>query len=319
MNPGTVVLRQQVFSLLDGTFVVQHEPQRVQELFSSRYRLYDPQRDYGHAITDYELQQLYLAGWVSYFDETTITLEIADTEYLLRGKRHRLYYLNTTLPEALLQPIQHLLEQVGLQERYLARQQRGFVVILGRDGKPFANIEDSQKAQQQLQALAPRFLTRLTPSFVEAEAPSLPFDETEPLTPEWLQGFYRSDSEGDTSVTHGKSVVLAVRQDEERQAIATLLQEMGMNIHHALSGKDVVMLMEDHECDGLVTDFQLSDMHIWTMLGTLKESVNLKNVPIVVLMDNPTVLPVFSVTSVIRPFSIVTLRSSIWDAFKKRG
>jgi len=116
-------------------------------------------------------------------------------------------------------------------------------------------------------------------------------------------------------VTDGKEVVLAVRHSDERQAVTQLLEEMHMVIHQAESGQDAIYLLEDHACDFLVMDIQLSDMHAWKMLGKLKESVAIANLPIIVIMDEPTVIPLDNVTPVVRPVSMAKLKAIIHQIF----
>jgi DNA-binding NtrC family response regulator len=119
------------------------------------------------------------------------------------------------------------------------------------------------------------------------------------------------------TVTEGKTVVLAVRDEQERQAVTKLLQEMKMEVHHAESGWDAIHLLEDHTCDFLVMDIILSDMHAWKMLGTLKESVNLDKLPTIVIMDmdEHAKVPLGNVTTVVRPVALNRLRKLIDDMF----
>ncbi|MDQ7025053.1 MAG: response regulator [Anaerolineae bacterium] len=118
-------------------------------------------------------------------------------------------------------------------------------------------------------------------------------------------------------MTEGKIVVLAVRQLDERQAVSQLLEDLQMEVHHAESGWDAIHLLEDQPCDFLVMDIQLSDMHAWKMLGTLKESVNLDTLPTIVIMDidEQAKVPMSNVTTVIRPVAIARLRHIILDMF----
>lgn len=116
-------------------------------------------------------------------------------------------------------------------------------------------------------------------------------------------------------MTDGKEVVLAVRHVDERKAVTQLLNDMHMTIHQAESGQDAIYLLEDHACDFLVMDIQLSDMHAWKMLGTLKESVDVASLPIIVIMDEQTVVPLANVTPVVRPVSMAKLKAIIHEIF----
>lgn len=116
-------------------------------------------------------------------------------------------------------------------------------------------------------------------------------------------------------VTDGKDVVLAVRHDDERKAVTHLLEDLNMQVHQAPSGRDAIHILEDHACDFLVMDIQLTDMHAWKMLSILKESVDLSNLPTIVIMDETTVVPLASVTPVVRPVSMAKLKNVIINLF----
>lgn len=116
-------------------------------------------------------------------------------------------------------------------------------------------------------------------------------------------------------MTDGKEVVLAVRQQDERTAVTHLLNELHMTVHQAQTGRDAIYILEDHACDFLVMDIQLDDMHAWKMLYTLKESVDLSALPTIVIMDEPTVVPLNNVTPVVRPVSMAKLKNVIMKLF----
>lgn len=116
-------------------------------------------------------------------------------------------------------------------------------------------------------------------------------------------------------MTDGKEVVLAVRAEDERIAVTQLLEELHMTVHQARTGRDAIYILEDHACDFLVMDIQLSDMHAWKMLSTLKESVDLASLPTIVIMDEATVVPLTNVTAVVRPVSVAKLKNVIHNIF----
>jgi hypothetical protein len=51
------------------------------------------------------------------------------------------------------------------------------------------------------------------------------------------------------------------------------------------------------------------------MLYTLKESVDLASLPTIVIMDEPTVVPLNNVTPVVRPVSMAKLKNVITKLF----
>src|SRR5574337_598202 len=70
---GSVVPRHFVFIMADGAFVVQLNENRVQDLLTGQFHVLDD-RSYGHAITDYELNQLKVAGLVEDFNRNYVWL-----------------------------------------------------------------------------------------------------------------------------------------------------------------------------------------------------------------------------------------------------
>lgn len=117
------------------------------------------------------------------------------------------------------------------------------------------------------------------------------------------------------SGTQGKDVALVVRHEDERQAVADLLEELGMTVHHAQSGQSAIFLLEDHTTDFLVMDAKLEDMHAWQMIGILKESVDVFSLPTVIIADEPMGMPLTNVTVVVRPVSVAKLRQVIFGIF----
>ena len=116
-------------------------------------------------------------------------------------------------------------------------------------------------------------------------------------------------------LTDGKEVVLAVNDSDERDAVGQLLQGLHMIVHHAYSGQDAIYLLEDHNCDFLVMDVQLSDMHAWKMINQLKEVIDITTLPTIVIMDEKTSFPLSNVTSVVRPVSMAKLKHIIFSLF----
>lgn len=117
------------------------------------------------------------------------------------------------------------------------------------------------------------------------------------------------------SVTTGKCIVVALQQEEERQAISSVLDDLGMTIYHAQSGRDIAMILEDHPCDCLLMDVKLSDMYAWQVLAKLKEFMSVTHLPIVVIMDEQTVMPMGNITPVVRPVAIKRLKAVIGGLF----
>ncbi len=317
---GTAWLRQHIFTLEDGTFVLQRDDRTVEELLTGQLRPFERWTHSGQAITDYELSQLQSAGYIVAYDDEYVKLNSRDALHTVANQetRERVYYLTTTLPAVLRGYVEQLLRRIGADEEFLALTHNGFVVILRREGRAFASAWDSDQAEQQLRQQTQHVLNRLATAFIEGEKHAIPYtvEQHDVADQTHMSKQISNANRGENSVINGKVVVLAVRQEEERQAISHLLHDLGMVIHHAQTGREAILIMEDHTCDSLILDIQLTDMHAWAMLGTLKESVDVSQLPVLVLMDEQTVLPPGNITPVVRPFSMVWLRSTLNALFK---
>ena len=168
----TLVPRTRLFVLLDGTFVVRWSENRVQELESGHYRTYS-KRDYGAPITDYELNQLKVAGLIEWFDRETVRLcplperpEVVAPN-VWEQNRIRSYYLNTTLPGSLLQDVIDLLDDLSLSDNFQPRVRDDFVVLWGSKGISFHKFDDVEKARHLLASAAPEAFENTVVAFIE--------------------------------------------------------------------------------------------------------------------------------------------------------
>ncbi|RMG82735.1 MAG: hypothetical protein D6712_14140, partial [Chloroflexi bacterium] len=226
---GSPVSRYQVFTTSDGTFVVQWEPNYVQELLSGRYRAYEHKTDFGHPISDYELKQLKAAGRVEHFNRRYVWLYALPergrfkVKTLEKSSRVRTYYLSTTLPGNHLPEIQALLKELELDQELLARNRNDFVVILGKNGAAFRSLGEAERAQVALQERAPEAFKNLTVAFTETKnntSHQSPMPLTEPTLDDLIA------SQEDTSCTEDRQVVLAVTEQDEQEALVELLEKL---------------------------------------------------------------------------------------------
>ncbi len=320
---GSPVSRYQVFTLADGNFVVQWEASSVQELLSGRYRPYEHMKDFGHPITDYELNQLIAAGRIEHFDRNTVWLyalpetgRFGNIRTLDRGDRIRVYYLSSNLPKSALAEAQTRLVELGLANDFLARSRNNMVVLLGKNGMPFRHLQDAEKAQRLLESRVADIFHDLAIAFVETKVDAThQISESADPASDDLNLKEIIASQGDVTVTENKCLVLAVNQVEERETFTNLfIEKMRLNVQHADSGLKAVQLVEDFSPDVLVTDSTLPDMHVWQLLSKLKEIGRLSDLPVIVITDEPTFgATVAKVDSlIVRPVALARLRHSIW-------
>lgn len=323
---GSALARHQIFSLADGTFVVQWDEKKVQELLSGRYRDFDHRRDYGHAVTEYELKYLKAAGRVEHFNKNYVWLytlpeqgRTTANRTMGRGERVHAYYLSTTLPKSQLKNVQATLSSQGLDTQFEARVRSSVVVLLRYDGRPFANVEEAEAAQAALLAQVAELFTDLTVAFVELDLRAMKHAFSPRETEELLSLDELIASQGDTTVTAGREVVLALTEAEERTAFVELFAEMKLNVSEAGQGHDAIELLEDNPPDLLVMDMILPDMHGYQLISKVKEIEPLRDLPILIITDEVNLsLTVARAEYMTRPVSIARLRHNVWKMLNER-
>lgn len=331
---GSAVPRHFVFILADGAFVVQWDESRVQDILTGEYRSL---RDdgFGHAITDYELNQLVSAGRVEYYNRNWIWLYALpepnrfETELKTQERvpdRVRAFYLNTTLPKSQLDNVRSLLANLGFGEDFSAQGRAGLVAIAGRDGNPFLHFKEAEQIQRRLQAKAPEMFSDSAIAFIEMRPEDTrqngdvkpPEDNTDLAT--------IIASQTDVSITRDKRMLALVTHDDERLIIAELAHELKLDVQFALSGSEALQLLEDGQPDVFLMDLELPDIHGWALISKLKEIDSLRDLPIIVLTEHT--MPhqqslAFTVAKVdlylTKPVSKARLRQNIWMSLKNQA
>lgn len=330
---GSPVPRTSVFILADGSFVVQWGESRVQELLTGRYRSYKDS-DFGHAITDYELNQLKAAGRVEHYNRQYIWLfalpETGRFDHLKSGapnhNRVRSYYLNTTLPKSRLEEIETLLTATGLDADFLARSRGDLIAILGKNGATFRDLQEAELAQKHLIANAPAVFRHTAVAFIETTDSPNHYHQAD-------RGFETVDlksliaSQTDTTLSRDKRVVLVIGPDDERAAVEKMLTDMLMDVAAADNAREGLQLLEDAHPDLLIMDLQLPDMHGWEMLAKLNEIDSLRHLPKIIIADHSTshdaqsfALAVVKVDIyLVKPVSMAQLRQNVWMTLRSNS
>jgi CheY-like chemotaxis protein len=113
----------------------------------------------------------------------------------------------------------------------------------------------------------------------------------------------------------GKLIVMVVNQDDEREAFTMMLEALQATVKDAASGAAALALLEDYTVDLLIMDVQPPDMHGWQLIAKVKEIDSLRQLPVIVISDQPSVMPMTKpVVSLIRPVSIARLKQNILEA-----
>lgn len=337
IHSAAAVPRHDVFVLVDGTFVIQWDETRVQDLLTGRFRDYYDE-DFGHTITDSELNQLKAGGRVEHFNRVYVWLfslpEVGRyarpmrTQERARSNRVRSYYLNTTLPKSQLANVESILVSTQLADDFTALEEGDLIAIRGKNGSFFSELEAAENAQKQVIAAAPGIFKDVAVAFIEVVQDGTSAKEEIEYVPGLLDLDTIIASQSDTTLTEGKHIVLACEDHDESAAFLNVLLKMKLNVRHAVTGSSALQLLEMEDCptDLLVIDLHLPDIHGWQMLSKMKEIDSLQHLPIVVIADSTSASDhAFALTIakvdmyLVKPVSSMRLRQAVWLTFKNRN
>lgn len=327
IHNGSAVPRYQVFVLGDGTYVVQWTETSVQDMLSGAYREYQLQ-DFGHRVTDSELEQLKSSGVIEDYDQAYVWVyalpednRFGEIRTLKNSPVHaRSYYINTTLGIDMLTDLQCCIDDLQLSESYCACTHEGLVAVLGKDAMPFGSLKDAENAHRKLCTQAPDMFENSAIAFTESDNDFSASGDTEEESID-LDALIASQT--DTTVTQGKYVVVACKDDAERHAIMQLLSSMEMAVHGVATGQEALRLVEEEPVDLLVMDSRFDDMHGWAMLGRVREIDHADRTRVIVLADEGAGDQVFALTVanvdvyLHKPISMAHLRQSVWSTLKE--
>lgn len=322
IHSGSPIPRHQVFVLDNGDYAVQWREDSVQDLLTGRYSEYKP-RDFGHRVTDLELEQLKTAGVVEEYDQAYVWVFALPEDHNFNGlrtqtessNRARRYYINTTLPAEKLEALQAELGTLDLAESICACEHEGLVAVLGRETVPFSNLKDAENVQRKLQGQLPEFFKNAAVAFTELGSDFAPLPTAED---EYIDLDTLIASQTDTTVTRGKLAVIACRDDRERRSIMNLLSTLEMAVSSVKTGQETLNLLEEEPIDVLVMDVRLDDMHGWEVIGKLREIAHAAKTRVIVLAEPETDEQVFALTVakvdayLPKPLSLPLLRQNVW-------
>lgn len=322
---GSAISRVRVFVLADGTSVVQWDEKRVQELLSGHYRHYEHQHDFGHAITDYELNILKSNGRVEHYTQKYVWLFPLPESGRYQRKvldglgKSRGYYLTTGCQKVEMATVKQAVETLGLQTLVKPIVQGGVIVFHNPQGQLFVKMEDAEKAQQRLMALTSDLFGEISVAFVEMQHRHVtkPLntsdDETLPSLDELIA------SQHDVTATSGRKVVLASAVAEEREAFTELLVSMKIEVFPTSRGGDALALLEDVRPDLFIMDLQLPDTHGYLLLGRVREIDMFRDLPVLIIADELNLtMTIAKIDYLTRPVSIARLRFAVWKILRDR-
>lgn len=117
-----------------------------------------------------------------------------------------------------------------------------------------------------------------------------------------------------TTHISGKRVVLVISQEDERQALAHILQGMSLDVKDVSTGATALQLLEDYPVDLLIMDIKPADMHGWQLLSKVNEIADLRQLPIIVITDRGNVqFAGKPIILLLRPLSIAKLKQNVLE------
>jgi len=322
---GSAVSRVRVFVLADGTSVVQWDEKRVQELLSGQYRHYQHQHDFGHAITDYELNILKSNGRVEHYTHKYVWLFPLPEAWRYSRRvleslgKTRGYYLTSGCHKNDMSTVRQAVETLGLHTLVKPIVRGGMIVFHGPQGQLFGDIQDAETAQTRLMEISKDLFGEISVAFVEMQSkrlnklPNASDDETVPSLDELIA------SQHDVTATSGRKVVLASAVSEEREAFTEVLVSMKIEVFPAMRGGDALALLEDVRPDLFIMDLQLPDTHGYLLLGRVREIDMFRDLPVLIIADEPNLsMTIAKIDYLTRPVSIARLRFAVWKILRDR-
>jgi CheY-like chemotaxis protein len=326
---GSAVARHQVFVLADGEVVVQWTETTVQELLTGAYRPFSAS-DFGRPISDDELEQLKNAAQIEQFNRQYVWLYAMpeshrfDLHTYEGPTRQRVFYLNTTLPLDRLDDVRAAIARINQNETLSAVAHDEMIAVLGKDGKPFAQIGDAETAGKRLSEIAPELFSMAAVAFVEVNADgdtpfSLPRSDRDAEAVISLDDLIASQEMRALRLAESHHGIVICADAGERDLVLDVLDDLRIAFTIAADGAEALRLLEEKQPDLLVMDLQLRDMHGWQMLARAREIRDLACIHVIAVgsaEDDKSSLTFAAGIDefLVRPLNRTRLRQSIWMA-----
>lgn len=309
---ATTIPRSSIFSLEDGTWVVQRGVDRVQELLTGKEISFSS-LDISFEITDPELDILQAQGLISQYDEAFVWLtnELADTSLSsapLGSTTH--YFVRTDLDSHQLDTVRAQLESTGLSDRYDVAARFGKVVIMQLYEEPFPLLSHAEDAQT---LLAPVMDTSLTVESVRFDSNDAPAIWQEPL--EHATRLIRK-----LAPEIGAKTVVCIDSDKDtHEMVRQICRGLEADVASAFDGKSGITLIQDADPTVVVTELTLPDLHGYQILAYLRNNPDLAHIPVIIVSTLDTDIDrafAFTVAKnvdyVTKPINTSEIRRHIW-------
>ncbi|MCB9435933.1 MAG: response regulator [Anaerolineales bacterium] len=276
---STTIARSRLFTLEDGSWVIQRGIDRVQELLSGKERSFSSM-DITFEITDPELGILQARGIVEQFDDffVWVTSDLVDTVDSTTPGLINYYYVQSNLGRDQVGFVQTQLEAIGLSDRYAAAKRFERVVIMRLNEEPFTRLSHAEDAQILLApVLQGAELSVEVVCFQTANIPPA-WLAAEPTTDDYAPLIRRLEPKAKV-----KTVVCIDGAETSHHLIRQICSELGADIASAHNGQDGITLIQDADPTLIIMDLTLPDIHGYEVVAFVRTNPELAHIPIIVV------------------------------------
>lgn len=323
MRHSTPVPRYFIFTLEDGTWVIQRGVDRVQELLTGKEHTFSS-LDISFDIEDMELDLLVAQGIIEQYDDSYIWLydDIHSEINLATSTLERplgvanYYYVYIDLSSDHIPNIQQQMEHFGLADRYELVEQRGKIMLLDSHQEPFSLLSKVEDAHTLLAPIMLRLGAHSNIQRVRFNAVDLPRiapdDEPTSENPNLLIQRMKPKIKS-------RTVVCIDSDPQTHRLVGQVLQELGVDMVSATQGKDSITLIEDTDPSIIIMELLLPDMHGYEIIAYVRNSPELVHIPIIVvssLASEADQMLAYKVAKVkdyiVKPLQPEVIRRHVW-------
>ncbi len=312
------VPRNMVFTLEDGTWVVQWNIDHVQELLTSKERSFSS-LDISYEISDMELDLLLVQGLIEQYDDSFVWLPDEFAEPALAGHQLGLttyYYVKTPLDIDKIGAVRQKLDDSGLSDRYEVAERFGKVAILSRYEEPFIRLSHAEDAQTLLAPVVHDLTSHLTVEAIQFNSSTLQnkLTSNQAKTPP-AQPLIRNFA----PLNKSRNIVCIDKDKDTHKLVREVCTDLGADIASAFNAKDGMTLIQDADPALILMDLTLPDNHGYEIVAFIRNNPELAHIPILIIsaLDTDTDrVFAFSIAKVkdyiVKPIKSNDLRRRVW-------
>ena len=311
------VPRSSIFTLEDGTWVVQRGIDKVQDLLSGQVRRFSSM-DTSYEITDTELDILLAQGVITQFDNFFVWISSELMDYTLNdadfGKA--IYYaVSTTIGTYDLATVQQYLITTGLSDRYTVVQRKDKIMILAAYEEPFLRLSSAENAQTLLSPYFQSLGSHISIELYHFDASQIPIARPDQVIDPPNHGLVQR-----LLPNIKKKTIVCIDEDPQVQQIfAQVCSELGVSLVSAVTGKQGLTWIQDADPMLVVMDLQLPDMHGYEIIASVRNNPDLAHIPIMVISNLDTETDrafAYTISGVIdyisKPIQTSDIRRRVW-------